>query len=1051
MMQKSFKPWTLLPLVAYLLCGLFTPTISAQEDDKPKPLVLPSEGTTDEKLIERAVQEYQATEKEIARLEKQEFEAAKLDGEIVFHLVSAQLPVYQSGNNSERFCALRLRIFNFTDKPLELNRDSFTLVSDGNPIKYTDLKQQLRNYTAFTHQEDSLSYQKIQTPEKISVPMQAVAGVWVFFSQIEPGNFLPDMKLQIAMPNAPPRTLDVNQYARAELKMTVQRIGPKGCLGLVTIEGNTAGLNAMQIVEELESLVEQRVSRAVVSWEPSAEQLENSLGDRILRSVVQMGQQNRWSNNPFPDFPEALRELHLALPKELNPSNTHYYTSYTPRRIHPTKIAAIANAMRTAFETIPREALLRELKSGHRFSKLTALAYGGAQLNDDDLPIVLEFSRSDDRQFQRAAIVCLGEFGHRDAIARLVDIAKGEDEKLAKDALISLASSRYPESNQVITELLSESDAKFRQTIIAVLADYPHPLWSNVLMKNALEGPIDLRAAALTALSSIGHPDLIQVLEASLRSEETKLRDTAFKLLVNRTDAESENLALAHIKERLAETPPDSSMLSLIQRTRDASLTPLLEQHLSKEKIDRQNTIRALGHIGNRQTAQQLAKLYDSLEKNQEKRAVIEALAVLDNRLFFEYARKALTEKDYSLVQTTCSELQKDASSEAIDILVEAFRNTKDDNSKLSRLSSTLGTLGTPKTKAMLREVSIKSENQQKRNYAANALTNIYQNSPANNALYQARASMQKKEWKKAEKQLDIGLQIDPEYPDIYAERAKLYYAQQKLEEAIKDYNQAIEKNPFKHEFFVGRGQALVQQRNFAQAEVDYTKAIKLRDNDARIYSSRAHARAMQEKHAEAAKDYRKSLQLDPNDTQAMMGVALSLAVEGKIDESIKQMEAAQKKQPKDSLVAYNSACVYGRAIESVQQGDTPDQKRIEQLTNSGFDELKRAVELGFRDADWIRKDPDLKVFRDDERFQQALELTKAKSAPAKTEEEQDGEEKENENNEDEAEEQQADAPQAVGLIDGEEVEIQFFPGGEIELIGFEEVEEEVVELIAAP
>ena len=78
----------------------------------------------------------------------------------------------------------------------------------------------------------------------------------------------------------------------------------------------------------------------------------------------------------------------------------------------------------------------------------------------------------------------------------------------------------------------------------------------------------------------------------------------------------------------------------------------------------------------------------------------------------------------------------------------------------------------------------------------------------------------------------------------------------------------------------------------------------------------------------------------------------------------------------KDRIFAYNSACTYARAAEALQrqagESDAHKQKIIE-LVDKALDELERSVELGYIDANWTKADPDLKMLREQERFNQAL------------------------------------------------------------------------------
>jgi hypothetical protein len=83
----------------------------------------------------------------------------------------------------------------------------------------------------------------------------------------------------------------------------------------------------------------------------------------------------------------------------------------------------------------------------------------------------------------------------------------------------------------------------------------------------------------------------------------------------------------------------------------------------------------------------------------------------------------------------------------------------------------------------------------------------------------------------------------------------------------------------------------------------------------------------------------------------------------------------------------YNSACVYGRAVEGLKNSQRPD---AEQLRNeyqaAGLRHLKSSMLLGFSSIDFIKNDPDLAVFHDVPEYQELLA-----NPPSPGEEEEDG------------------------------------------------------------
>ena len=68
----------------------------------------------------------------------------------------------------------------------------------------------------------------------------------------------------------------------------------------------------------------------------------------------------------------------------------------------------------------------------------------------------------------------------------------------------------------------------------------------------------------------------------------------------------------------------------------------------------------------------------------------------------------------------------------------------------------------------------------------------------------------------------------------------------------------------------------------------------------------------------------------------------------GRIIEGLKVDERLARLEPKNPLVFYNLACSYSLSGE------------VEHAASA----LEKALELGYRDFDWLAKDPDLKTLR---------------------------------------------------------------------------------------
>jgi tetratricopeptide (TPR) repeat protein len=91
----------------------------------------------------------------------------------------------------------------------------------------------------------------------------------------------------------------------------------------------------------------------------------------------------------------------------------------------------------------------------------------------------------------------------------------------------------------------------------------------------------------------------------------------------------------------------------------------------------------------------------------------------------------------------------------------------------------------------------------------------------------------------------------------------------------------------------------------------------------------------------------------DPNYVDALQILGDHYTQRGRINEGLKVDERLSRLEPGNPLVFYNLACSYSLAGEMSHAARS----------------LEKALELGYRDFDWLAKDPDLKPLRADAIF----------------------------------------------------------------------------------
>ncbi len=120
---------------------------------------------------------------------------------------------------------------------------------------------------------------------------------------------------------------------------------------------------------------------------------------------------------------------------------------------------------------------------------------------------------------------------------------------------------------------------------------------------------------------------------------------------------------------------------------------------------------------------------------------------------------------------------------------------------------------------------------------------------------------------KKAEAQAHfLEPKIEANYcSQIFLGIGNLFDSLEKYEEAIADYNKAIELNLNLADAWGSRGDAKVNLQRYEEAIADFDKAVELNPNHDRAWGARGFAKVNLQRHEEAITDFDKAIELNPN------------------------------------------------------------------------------------------------------------------------------------------------------------------------------------------
>ncbi len=137
-----------------------------------------------------------------------------------------------------------------------------------------------------------------------------------------------------------------------------------------------------------------------------------------------------------------------------------------------------------------------------------------------------------------------------------------------------------------------------------------------------------------------------------------------------------------------------------------------------------------------------------------------------------------------------------------------------------------------------------------------------------------------------------------PTNPAVWSNRGNIRISENKLDEAIADFNKAIELAPDAPDPYLNRGAALEGKGLYQDAIDDYNRVLAIDPQDPMAYNNRGNAKAGQKRWDEALIDYQKAVDIDPNYAFARANAALALYQTGETDRAIKSMKDIVRRYP---------------------------------------------------------------------------------------------------------------------------------------------------------
>ena len=215
---------------------------------------------------------------------------------------------------------------------------------------------------------------------------------------------------------------------------------------------------------------------------------------------------------------------------------------------------------------------------------------------------------------------------------------------------------------------------------------------------------------------------------------------------------------------------------------------------------------------------------------------------------------------------------------------------------------------------------------------------------------------------------------LRPELPEVLVGQAWIEYADGEYDASVRIARQAIERKRdcegayyllCRALFSAGRYQEVANIADTAlEAGVeDYNVYVPILNSLAALGKTEA-VRNVRQREIAALENHLKQV---PEDARARVILAADYAEMGREEDALRETNLAVTLRAGEATILYNAACVFS-SLKRKQEA---------------MDSLRKAWDAGFRDVDWVRRDPDLAFLRSEPEFERLFPEKSAKGAPA--------------------------------------------------------------------
>jgi non-specific serine/threonine protein kinase len=203
--------------------------------------------------------------------------------------------------------------------------------------------------------------------------------------------------------------------------------------------------------------------------------------------------------------------------------------------------------------------------------------------------------------------------------------------------------------------------------------------------------------------------------------------------------------------------------------------------------------------------------------------------------------------------------------------------------------------------------------------------------------------------------------ELQHDLPEVKVAQAWILYASGDYDETLRIVRAVVERKRdtesayyllLRSLFSSGRTQeiAAIAEAAIEAAGADYNVYVPIQN----ALKALGKPDALKNVRQQAIQAFETQLGQVPEDARARILLSEAYATDGRFDEATREADLAMVLRPNDANVHYNAACTFCAMS-----------KKTEAMAALG-----RAWKTGFRDPDWVRRDPDLALLHGDPEFE---------------------------------------------------------------------------------